>query len=148
VMKIISKFSGQYRFLSNFWPCVIIWEGDEYPSTEHAYVAAKSEDKSFRFLVKCARTPGDAKRLGRAVTLRSGWDSIKFDIMRDLLALKFNDGGQLTRKLVETKEAILIEGNTWHDNIWGSCLCTRKSCNNTGENNLGLLLMKRRDELK
>ncbi|NWN81082.1 NADAR family protein, partial [Bacillus sp. (in: firmicutes)] len=47
----------------------------------------------------------------------------------------------LKNKLLQTGESILIEGNTWGDKIWGVC-------NGVGENKLGKILMKVRNELK
>lgn len=38
---MISEFTGDYRFLSNFWPYDIPFEGTVFPSVEHAYQAAK-----------------------------------------------------------------------------------------------------------
>ena len=40
----------------------------------------------------------------------------------------------------------LIEGNNWHDVFWGKCSCPR--CNGGGQNHLGKILMKVREELK
>ena len=40
--QVIDSFQGEYRFLSNFWPCVVEYEGTEYPSVENAYQAAKT----------------------------------------------------------------------------------------------------------
>ena len=45
-----------------------------------------------------------------------------------------------------TGDAELIEGNTWHDNYWGVCSCSK--CNGRGKNRLGKLLMKVREELR
>ena len=46
----------------------------------------------------------------------------------------------MTRALMDTGDAELIEGNNWNDTFWGVC-------NNAGENNLGKLLMKIRAAL-
>jgi hypothetical protein len=46
----------------------------------------------------------------------------------------------LTRALLATVDADLVEGNTWNDEFWGVC-------NGSGENNLGRLLVKVREEL-
>ena len=35
-------FSGEYEFLSNFYPCRIVYNGITYPSVEHAYQDRKS----------------------------------------------------------------------------------------------------------
>ena len=37
----IRGFFGDYRFLSNFWPCVVFFEGNQYTEVENAYKAAK-----------------------------------------------------------------------------------------------------------
>lgn len=131
---MITSFSGQYRFLSNFWPCKVFLEGEEYPSVEHAYVASKVTDHELRKLVASKLTPGDAKRLGRKLPLRPDWDAIKLDVMKELLVQKFIDP-ELAEKLVATGDQELIEGNTWGDTFWGVC-------DGVGENNLGKLLME------
>lgn len=46
---MINSFMGKYRFLSNFWPCKVIFNGLEYPSTEHAYQAAKTLNPEERY---------------------------------------------------------------------------------------------------
>jgi len=43
-MEAITSFQGEYRFLSNFWPCHIVRDGLVYPSLEHAYAASKTDD--------------------------------------------------------------------------------------------------------
>lgn len=65
-----------------------------------------------------------------------------------LIALrkKFNNS-VLKKKLLATGDALLIEGNTCHDNYWGDCKC-EKCKDIKGENRLGQLLMQVREELK
>lgn len=153
--RIIAPFSDEYSFLSNFYPCNLFYFGTLWPTVEHAYQFAKlpigsRRDYRERFL-NCD-TPGKAKRLGREVPLRSCWDEIKLNVMEDLVRRKFNDvenpdlAGQLV-SLADTPEVkiVLVETNHWHDNFWGTCGCER--CGNRGENRLGLILMKVRDEL-
>jgi predicted NAD-dependent protein-ADP-ribosyltransferase YbiA (DUF1768 family) len=49
-------------------------------------------------------------------------------------------------KLLATGDEELMEGNTWHDNTWGNCVCAK--CQNTpGRNMLGMLLMELRQEI-
>ena len=43
-MEEINRFVGPHRFLSNFWPVWIRFEGEVYPTLEHAYQAAKTID--------------------------------------------------------------------------------------------------------
>lgn len=60
--------------------------------------------------------------------------------MKDLVRQKFQHP-ELKKKLLKTKNATLIEGNTWGDVYWGVC-------NGVGENNLGKILMETRAKLR
>ena len=137
----ITGFWGEYRFLSNFFPVDVVLDGEAYPSVEHAYQAAKlsPSDAVGRDAIRCAATPGQAKRLGSNAVPRAGWDDMKVAIMRDLLRQKFTRP-DLAARLLTTGDADLIEGNSWGDRFWG------QSPVGDGENRLGRLLMEiRRD---
>ena len=143
-MKTINGFQGEYRFLSNFWPCYITYQDFLYPTVEHAYQSAKVESADSKEKIRNCPTPADAKDFFETnkVNPDPGWTvEKKLRIMEELLRKKFS--GQepfLTRALLDTADAELIEGNDWNDTFWGVC-------NNTGQNNLGSLLMKIREEL-
>ena len=137
---MINSFRGEHRFLSNFHPIEIEYEGEWYPSVEHAYQAAKTIEKSVRMFF-LAGSSGDAKKLGRSINLRPDWDQVKVPIMRELLKKKFTKGTVLADKLLSTGDEELIEGNWWGDCFWGVC-------KGKGENWLGKLLMEVRSELK
>ena len=126
-----------YEFLSNFHPCIVVFEGHEYGTVEHAYQAAKTLDEAERAHVRSAPTPAEAKERGGKVAVRADWDDIKVDVMRALLQQKFSDP-DLWDLLAGTRPAALIEGNTWGDRFWGVC-------DGQGENWLGRLLMEIRD---
>lgn len=142
-MEKIAEFQKEYRFLSNFWYCSVLLDGEKYRSVEHAYAAAKTLDPEQRKQIRTtALTPGDAKRLGRKVTLREDWDKVKDDVMLNLVAQKFSGDEVLVNKLIATDPAELQEGNYWGDVYWGVDLKTGK-----GQNKLGKILMKVRDYL-
>lgn len=130
----ITSFSGEHRFLSNFFPSRIRWAGIDWPTVEHAYQGAKTLNPAGRALIATAPTPGKAKRLGQKLALREDWDDLRVGTMRELLALKFSIP-ELSRLLVATGTAELVEGNTWGDRFWGVC-------GGEGENMLGRLLME------
>lgn len=137
----IVEFTGYNRWLSNFWPCEITFEGLEFRSVEAAYVAAKTKDLDVRKKVQSFVASGDCKRFGRSIKLRDDWEEIKLGVMRDLLVQKFAPGSPLAVRLLETGNCTIVEGNTWGDTFWGVF-------HGVGENNLGKLLMEIREGLK
>jgi len=136
----IIAFKDAHRFLSNFYPCVILLEGITYPTAEHAYQAQKTTIEMQRELIAKMISPGKAKRAGRHLPLRSGWDSMKLEVMEQILCKKFTHADLMDR-LQATGNAELIEGNTWNDTFWGMC-----RVNGLGQNHLGKLLMKIRKD--
>lgn len=141
----IDHFIGRNRFLSNFYITPIVMDNVVYDSVEHAYQASKTLDLDERDRIRQASTAGAAKHLGKTVTLRPDWESIKLLVMYNLVEQKFS-ADPLKSKLIETGDAELIEGNYWHDNYWGSCECLK--CKPvTKQNLLGITLMEVRDEL-
>jgi len=140
---MIEKFSGKYRFLSNFYRASVIYEGIQYPSVEHAYQAAKTLSETERKFIKKLRKPVEAKRAGKKVRLRANWESIKKQVMEELVRDKFTRHAHLKVALLKTGDVELQEGNTWNDYFWGVDLKTKH-----GQNNLGKILMKVRDELR
>lgn len=136
----IDSFKGDHAFLSNFWSCVIDYDGYLYPSVEHAYQASKTMNMEARERIRLAKTPGKAKELGQKVVLRSNWENDRLLIMRRFLIQKFEDP-KLKDLLMMTGSSMLIEGNTWNDRYWGMC-------DGAGENWLGVILMTIRDSMR
>jgi len=141
---MIKKFDGDYAFLSNFHLHPVEFEGDIYPSTEHAFQAAKTANQEHRRIIRDKDTPGKAKRAGGRrgiVVLRTDWEEVKLDIMYDLNFKKFQNPA-LQALLLATGEEELQEGNNWNDTYWGVSLKTGK-----GTNYLGIILMDIRDDV-
>jgi ribA/ribD-fused uncharacterized protein len=128
----ITSFKG--TFLSNM-----------VGGVEYLFVAAKTDDPAEKARVMQAKTPYDAKRLGRAATLRLDWEQIKVIVMIDLIAQKFAPGSEYAEKLLATGDVMLVEGNTWNDRIWGAVWDGKQW---VGHNHLGKILMGRRAELR
>lgn len=138
---MITSFSGEYRFLSNFWMSPVTYEGITYPSSEHAYQAAKSLDPFIREMMSNASSPGVVKALGQSIGIRPDWEEVKINVMRDIVTAKFEQKEDLMDLLMATKGRDLIEGNTWGDTFWGQCPL------GTGRNELGKILMGIRDDI-
>lgn len=138
----ITSFKGKYDFLSNFYQTPIKYEDIEFPSSEHAYQAAKTLDKKERERIAKISSPAIAKKEAKKLKIRSDWESVKKDIMFDILKIKFSNR-ELQEDLLRTENAILIEGNWWADTYWG-CIVKHEH-ELSGDNTLGELLMKVRD---
>ena len=135
-------FNGNEEFLSNFYPTPIYIEGILYPTPEHAFQAMKTFDEDKRHDIASLDSPGKAKRAGRKVTLRSNWEKVKIKVMYDIIKIKFSQE-DMKKKLIETGDMFIQEGNTWKDTAWGVDIKT-----GAGLNILGNLLMIIREEIK
>lgn len=133
-MNDVRGFFGEYRFLSNFYPSPIEVNGKKYDTVEHFFQASKARDEADHEYVRSSPSPGIAKHRGKRIPLRDDWEASKLIVMLEGLIAKFEQHDLLAEKLMDTETARLVEDNTWGDTYWGVC-------NNTGENNLGKLLM-------
>ena len=151
-MNRITYFEGKFEFMSNFFPSVVFLDGDSYPTVENAYQAAKTLNCQIRWRMQNMQ-PGGAKRLGNSLQLRPDWESVKYEIMKDLVSQKFIQL-PFKVKLLETGDSQLIEGNSWHDQIWGACNCggslgfCKKKPTTVASNWLGKILMEVRKVLQ
>lgn len=114
-MAKITSFTGSFRFLSNFHSCKIVYEGIEYPSSEHAYVAAKTDNPLQKLAISEIANTSDVKRFGITLKLKDNWDLIKISIMKNIVESKFDQNKDLMKLLQETRPYELIEGNNWGD---------------------------------
>jgi len=137
----ILSFQGEHRWLSNFHPVKIKFDGLIFNSVEAAYVAAKTTDRTLREKISLLSSPGECKRFGRKLDIREDWEAVKVDAMRFFLKQKFTHNSFLGNKLLSTGSCQIVEGNTWGDTFWGVC-------NGKGDNTLGNLLMEIREELR
>ena len=145
IIIMINEFRGKYRFLSNFYQCETLYLTQIYPTVEHAYQASKTTDWGERQSIRNCKTPTDAKRLGKIVSIRSDWEEIKDMNMYLFLRQKFIKD-DFKKMLLDTGDEELIEGNMWHDTYWGICYCDK--CSGNGLNKLGNMLMVLRSEAK
>lgn len=140
---MINSFRGENNFLSNFYSVEIEHEGAVYASVEHAYMSAKSDDPFWKaYCVNRNIFAADVKRESKFVTLIDDWSNKKLLVMEELLRKKFEQE-PFRSKLIATGNQNIQEGNTWSDREWGVDLTVNP---NIGENHLGRLLMKIRDE--
>jgi len=147
---IVHFKSEEHKFLSNFYLCEVEFVGIIYPSVEHAYMSAKSNEEveidgvKYNWKKYCALptvSPGKIKSESRFVTLVDNWDYLRMHIMHVCLLNKFSKPDMRAR-LLATGDQNIQEGN-WHgDRFWGVDL---RENPNVGENHLGRLLMEIRN---
>lgn len=168
---MINLFKDTYRWLSNFYLSPVKYEGIWFPCSENAYQAKKSSHlsneeiaryigaenmvkyqlsldmKNLGYYYFSKIKPSEAKKMGKTIPARPDWETIKVDVMKDIIRLKFTQSSKLKTRLLATGDEELVEGNLWHDNFWGNCTCSK--CRSIkGTNMLGKILMEVREELK
>lgn len=144
--KEIRGFFGEYRWLSNFHMCDVYYKGALYPSSEHAYMSAKSNNiADKKIFQKISGSNGEhigpsaaqARKVGQNIPLREDWEQVKLRVMLECNLNKFLNNQDLLIKLFETEDKYLEETNWWNDVTWGVNYKTGQ-----GENLLGRCLMK------
>ena len=137
---VINSFKGEYDFLSNRFPCRVLWEGLEYHSAETAFQASKCQDeKERRVYASCSTDKAIAK--GKKQIPYPGWEENQLGIMESILRAKFEKNPSLMQKLVDTGDRVLLNGNSKQETFWGIDLYSW-----IGENHLGKIIMNIRDK--
>lgn len=131
--KEIKGFFGEYRWLSNFWPCEIYFNGNRFSCVESAYQSQKSGGLYVDKFINVDAY--EAKKMGRKMALTGNWSEIKYDVMACIVFDKFYRNIDLRQELLDTGDRYLEETNNWGDIYWGVA-------GGIGKNNLGKILMK------
>ncbi|MEZ6139922.1 MAG: NADAR family protein [Zavarzinella sp.] len=128
---------------SNFASYPILMKNQQWPTTEHYFQAQKFDDRAYQEKIRATKSPMIAARLGRSrkQKLRRDWESVKIGIMREAVYAKFTQHPELTKLLLSTGDATLVE-HTTNDSFWGD------GGDGSGKNMLGKILMKVREQLK
>ena len=153
----ITRFEGQWVWLSNFARVDIRYGGIAYKTVEHAYQAQKTMLAKERVAISQMYLASSARHAGRTVKLRKDWEEVKLEVMTEILELKYGVA-EYRELLLATGERELVEGNNWHDRFYGMCDCGRRrpnqsydpkpGCEQGGQNWLGRLTMAIREELR
>jgi ribA/ribD-fused uncharacterized protein len=132
-----------YGFLSNFYKRTITLKGETWPSTEHYFQAQKFAGTRYESEIRKAKSPREAADAGRdrGKPLRADWEAVKDSVMYEAVKAKFTQHADLRQMLLDTGDATLVEC-TENDKYWGQTPL------GVGENKLGKLLMKVREEIK
>lgn len=135
----IAGFVAEYRWLSNYFPCRVEWEGRVYGSAEAAYHSGKYPAADRDVFTRLDADP--ARKLSRAKPYDiAAWEARKVTTMRAVIWAKFSQNPELAKKLLATGERYLEETNWWGDKIWGVY-------RGEGQNLLGKIIMDARARL-
>ena len=132
-----------YGVFSNFSRHAITLKSKTWPTTEHYFQAQKFADTPYEERVRLTESPRFAANMGRnrSLSLRSDWEQVKDDVMRDAIRAKFTQYPDLKKILLDTGDDEIVE-HTTNDSYWAD------GGDGSGKNMLGKILMEIREELK
>lgn len=138
----INFYGSKFFVFNNFSSHAIEFEGKLYPTSEHAYQAAKCLDPSGKEEIRNARSPKQAKMLANEIYKEArdpGWETKKVDVMERILRAKLAQHAEAAEALKESGEDDIVEDSPV-DYFWG------EGADGSGQNMLGKLWMKIRTE--
>jgi ribA/ribD-fused uncharacterized protein len=147
VIKFYDPRVGDFCGLSNLHPRPMMFQGVAYASAEHAYQAARARDPAVRAWLMAAPSPELVAAAGDALPLDDiapDWAVFHVPLMERIVRAKFVEHGDLRRLLLSTGTAKIVEWAPEDSAIarfWGEY-------EGVGENTLGVMLMRLRDELR
>ncbi len=135
----IKFYEGPFYLLSNFSAHKVVFEGEEYMTSEHAYQVSKFSDIEIRKKIKEAPSAFLAREYGGSKNGRKEpFD--KVSVMEKVMKAKLEQHDDVKRMLIKTADKI-IEKNHPEDYFWGT------GENGSGENMMGKIWMKIRKEI-
>lgn len=143
--EVIGFYPREFYPFDNFSSFKVEWNGYLFSSVEEAYQAASfmGSDEELVEKIKKSHSDDEAQRIAYANRdkRREDWDDVKVSIMEELLRLKIEQNPYVKKKLLQTGDYMIVEDSP-KDDFWGW------GPNRDGQNNLGKLWMKLREELK
>lgn len=136
-----------YGAFSNLYRREFLFEGEVYPTAEHAYQAGKARKPAVKEWLMSAPSPALLAMAAHGLyywDIAPSWSTTKFDRMKRVLLAKFTAFDDLRELLLSTGDRRLVETATTDsvvNRLWGEV-------NGVGKNMLGVLLMEVRDELR
>ena len=142
-MKPILFYEDDYYLLSNFSAHQVKYQGQIYPTVEHAYQAQKLTEEVLKKEVRQAASPALAKETAYRYKgkWRSDWHEVKVEVMKAIVRAKLEQHEEVKQALKKTGTAEIKE-NSPVDYFWGI------GRDGSGKNEMGKIWMKLRDEIK
>lgn len=141
---VAAFYEREFFVFSNFASFQVEWRGKLWPTSEHAYQAARymgvRDDLAEKIRnMRSAHQAYDFMRNNRKDE-RADWFNEKRAVMKDIVRCKLQQHAYIQKKLLETGDALIVEDSPV-DRYWGW------GPNKDGANNLGTIWMELRKEL-
>ena len=141
-----SMYQWQLLPLDNFSAFCFEMNGEYFQTSEHAFQYLKYVDtnKDIANKIKESFSPNDARNIAHENKKfrLSNWSDVKYQNMEKVLRLKVEQNPIVKDVLLNTKDYIIAENCIDEDKDWGL------DNNNQGDNNLGKIWMKIREDIK
>ncbi len=149
---------GENGFLSNWYPCEFVVDGQKFTSSEQYFMYRKAllfRDEGAARRILTSDDCSQMQQIGRHISNYNDkiWNGYRQLIMYEAVFAKFSQDPELKKKLLDTGNEVLAEASL-ADRIWGIGLRMNDSrifnMRNwqDGKNLLGFTLMKVREDLK
>jgi len=142
---MVGFYEREFYVFSNFSSFQVEWMGYLWPTSEHAYQAARFFDSSPEYVqkIKDTRSAHEAFEIaqGNKQYQRDNWEAIKTEVMLEICRHKLQQNPYVWHKLQLTNNEHLVEDSPV-DSFWGW------GANRQGRNELGKVWMKLREEVQ
>ena len=142
----IANYQIEVFPLDNFSSFGLIMNDLYFPTSEHAFQYLKFVDTNIEIAEKIRNSlsPDEARTIAHENKMYrpSNWSDLKYDKMESVLRLKANQNPRVKEVLLNTKNLMIAECCIDEDTDWGI------DNNNQGENHLGNIWMRIREDLK
>ncbi len=137
------KTADPFGFMNNFVTSPFFLYERNWANVESAYQAQKcvGTDPDNYEAIWRSKTPREAKNIGMQCKIRSDWEEVKYNIMKECVFAKFSQNEDFKEKLLATDDQYIIEDSPI-DAIWG------RGPNHDGKNWLGKILMEVRELIR
>ncbi len=142
---VIGFYPREFYPFDNFAAFQVAWRDRRWPTSEHAYQAARYFDTApdVSDEIAAAPSPHDAYAISAANKHRGAadWADLKIGIMGDICLHKLVQHPYVQRKLLQTGDLVIVEDSP-KDDFWGW------GKDRNGRNELGKIWMRLREELR
>jgi len=131
---------------SNFFPAAIKVDSETFPTVEHFWQSQRyPDDTELRSKILASGSITEVHHLVSSIDRpeREDWDKVKSDVLLKALQAKFAQHAEIADQLLSTGEKTIVNVDS---DDWGGMKVA--SGISSGQNNVGLLLMQVRSELR